>query len=229
MGGRLAPPTPFPFPFPLAADGGTGAGTTPSGTRSRRGCGPSGRSSASGATARQAFRTPARRGWTCEGSLPPPHRRADTMPTPRPGRARRRLGGPPARALRRHGALREPARRRRRRRGGAERGGAARPPLLSYPSHFPIKTSAPTYRHSSNRISSFFRQVASDAYVLNKSPSAHHSAGRRRPCPPTPSSSGPDPSEPGPVGTRPGPDAGGPCRHVLTGAQRAKWRQRATA
>ena len=64
---------------------GRGAGTTPSGTRSRRGCGASGRSSAGGKTARTTAFRRARRGWTCEGSLPPP-RAAPTLCL-RPARA----------------------------------------------------------------------------------------------------------------------------------------------
>ena len=61
---------------PAAPDGGwgwreggvpCGAATTPSGTRSRRGCGPSGRSSASGAAARKTSIRRARRGWFSDG------------------------------------------------------------------------------------------------------------------------------------------------------------------
>ena len=85
---RPAPPPPRPDEACGGGRGGRlgrGAGTTPSGTRSRRGCGASGRSSAGGKTARTTAFRRARRGWTCEGSLPPP-RAAPTLCL-RPARA----------------------------------------------------------------------------------------------------------------------------------------------
>ena len=81
------PPFPFPFPFPLAADEGTGAGKTPSGTRSRRGCGPSGRSWAR--VSRRVRTSPDGRGWVSE-AFEASLRRVRTLPAGRVSQPPRR-------------------------------------------------------------------------------------------------------------------------------------------